>query len=60
MNDNDPVVRIAVIEEWRKHVDTRFDTLEAKIDGLSSTFPWGKFGTGIGALIVGVVSAVKL
>lgn len=59
MQDNDPVVRLAVIEEWRKHVDHRFDTLEQKIDGLSSSFPWGKFGAGLGALVVGVVSAVK-
>lgn len=60
MDDNDPVVRIAVIEEWRSHVDKRFDTLERKIDELAPAFPWAKLGAGIGALVAGIGAAVKL
>jgi alpha-beta hydrolase superfamily lysophospholipase len=67
MENDDPVVRLAVIEEWRKHVDSRFDEVKArfdaldqKIDNLSTSFPWAKFGTGLGALIAGIGAAVKL
>lgn len=66
--DADPVViRVAVMEEWRTHVDRRFDGLDskieglsAKIDGINKTFPWASAGTGIGALIMSIVGAVKL
>jgi hypothetical protein len=60
MENDDPVVRLAVIEEWRTHIDSRFDRLEAKVDNLSTSFPWAKFGTGLGALIAGIGAAVKL
>lgn len=67
MPSDDPVIRIAVMEEWRTHVDRRFDGLDAKIDGLNAkidginkTFPWASAGTGIGALLMSIVGAVKI